>query len=150
MVEVGIEYLPEYDLEKWGELQYATEGSAGFDLRAAIRDSIKLFPSSRVLVPAGIKVQIPKGFEMQIRPRSGLAVKNGITVLNSPGTVDSDFRGIVQVIVVNLGQYKFEIQPGDRIAQAVINEVPKVRLWKIASVDETDRGAGGFGSTGVK
>lgn len=148
--EVEVEYLPDYNLEEWGELQYATEFSAGFDLRAAIKEPIKLFPSARILVPAGIKVAIPPGFEMQVRPRSGLALKQGITVLNTPGTVDSDYRGQVGVIVVNLGQYKYVINPGDRIAQAVINQIENVVLKRVESVSDTERGAGGFGSTGVK
>ncbi|QCG97677.1 dUTP diphosphatase [Azospirillum sp. TSA2s] len=130
---------------------YATEGAAGFDLRAAVPADapVVLAPGKRVLVPTGFAVGLPAGWEMQIRPRSGLAVKNGVTVLNTPGTVDCDYRGPVGVCLINLGEEPFTIARGDRIAQAVIAEAPQAALVEVASLDETARGAGGFGSTGV-
>ncbi|WP_042702223.1 dUTP diphosphatase [Azospirillum sp. B506] len=130
---------------------YATEGAAGFDLRAAVPADapVTLAPGKRVLVQTGFAVGLPAGWEMQIRPRSGLAVKNGVTVLNTPGTVDCDYRGPVGVCLINLGEEPFTIARGDRIAQAVIAEAPRAVLVEVASLDETARGAGGFGSTGV-
>jgi dUTP pyrophosphatase len=130
---------------------YATEGAAGFDLRAAVPADapVVLAPGRRVLVPTGFAVGLPAGWEMQIRPRSGLAVKNGVTVLNTPGTVDCDYRGPVGVCLINLGEEPFTIARGDRIAQAVIAEAPQAALVEVDSLDETARGAGGFGSTGV-
>jgi dUTP pyrophosphatase len=130
---------------------YATEGAAGFDLRAAVPAdaAVVLAPGKRVLVPTGFAVGLPVGWEMQIRPRSGLAVKNGVTVLNTPGTIDCDYRGPVGVCLINLGEEPFTIARGDRIAQAVIAEAPQAVLVEVASLDETARGAGGFGSTGV-
>ena len=130
---------------------YATEGAAGFDLRAAVPADapVVLAPGKRVLVPTGFAVGLPAGWEMQIRPRSGLAVKNGVTVLNMPGTVDCDYRGPVGVCLINLGEEPFTIARGNRIAQAVIAEAPQAALVEVASLDETARGAGGFGSTGV-
>ena len=130
---------------------YATGGAAGFDLRAAVPADapVVLGPGKRVLVPTGFAVGLPAGWEMQIRPRSGLAVKNGVTVLNTPGTVDCDYRGPVGVCLINLGEEPFTIARGDRIAQAVIAEAPQAALVEVASLDETARGAGGFGSTGV-
>ncbi|PWC51155.1 dUTP diphosphatase [Azospirillum sp. TSA6c] len=130
---------------------YATDGAAGFDLRAAVPADgpVTLEPGKRVLVPTGFAVGLPAGWEMQIRPRSGLAVKNGVTVLNTPGTVDCDYRGPVGVCLINLGEEPFAIARGDRIAQAVIAEAPQAVLVEVASLDETARGAGGFGSTGV-
>ncbi len=130
---------------------YATEGAAGFDLRAAVPADapVVLAPGKRVLVPTGFAVGLPAGWEMQIRPRSGLAVKNGVTVLNTPGTVDCDYRGPVGVCLINLGEEPFTIARGNRIAQAVIAEAPQAALVEVASLDETARGAGGFGSTGV-
>lgn len=130
---------------------YATDGAAGFDLRAAVPADAPLVldPGKRVLVPTGFAVALPAGWEMQIRPRSGLAVKNGVTVLNTPGTVDCDYRGPVGVCLINLGEEPFTIARGDRIAQAVIAEAPQAVLVEVDSLDETARGAGGFGSTGV-
>ena len=130
---------------------YATEGAAGFDLRAAVPADapVTLDPGKRVLVLTGFAVGLPAGWEMQIRPRSGLAVKNGVTVLNTPGTVDCDYRGPVGVCLINLGEEPFTIARGDRIAQAVIAEAPQAALVEVASLDETARGTGGFGSTGV-
>lgn len=128
---------------------YETEGAAGLDLRAAIAEGLSLAPGERALVPTGLAMQLPAGFEGQVRPRSGLAVKHGVTVLNAPGTVDSDYRGEVKVPLINLGQEPFAIVRGDRIAQMVIAPVTRAVLTEVAGLDATTRGAGGFGSTGV-
>ena len=128
--------------------QYETPLSAGMDLRASLEQSITLAPLERALVPTGLFVELPAGYEMQVRPRSGLAAKHGITVLNSPGTIDADYRGEIKVILVNLSNTPFEILPGERIAQAVVAAHARVE-WEEADVlSETERGAGGFGSTG--
>ena len=127
---------------------YQTDNSAGVDLQANINEEITLLPLQRVLVPTGIKIALPIGFEAQVRPRSGLALKNGITVLNSPGTIDADYRGEIGVILVNLSNENFVIKDGERIAQLVITKYEKVRLEEVEVLDETARGAGGFGSTG--
>ncbi len=129
---------------------YATPLSAGMDLRAAMEQSITLKPLERALVPTGLYVELPEGYEMQIRPRSGLAAKHGITVLNSPGTIDADYRGEIKVILVNLSNNEFEIQPGERIAQAVVAQHAHIEWNEVNTLGETSRGAGGFGSTGVK
>ena len=128
---------------------YETEGAAGLDLRAAIAEGLSLAPGERALVPTGLAMQLPVGFEGQVRPRSGLAVKHGVTVLNAPGTIDSDYRGEVKVPLINLGQEPFAIARGDRIAQMVIAPVTRAILTEVAGLDATARGAGGFGSTGV-
>ncbi|MEZ2221300.1 dUTP diphosphatase [Rhizobium sp. RCC_161_2] len=130
---------------------YETKGAAGMDLRAAIEDgtTLTLAPGKRALVPSGFIFEIPEGFEAQLRPRSGLAFKNGITCLNSPGTVDSDYRGEVKVLLINHGDEPFEITRGMRIAQVVIAPVTQVRVAEITEISETARGIGGFGSTGV-
>lgn len=130
---------------------YETKGAAGMDLRAAVEDgaTLTLAPGKRALVPTGFIFEVPDGFEAQIRPRSGLAFKNGITCLNSPGTVDSDYRGEVKVLLINLGEEPFEITRGMRIAQMIIAPVTQARVAEITQISETARGAGGFGSTGV-
>ncbi|MDI7864770.1 dUTP diphosphatase [Rhizobiaceae bacterium n13] len=130
---------------------YETDGAAGMDLRAAVDLDLPLViePGKRVLVPTGFIFEIPEGFEGQIRPRSGLAFKHGITCLNTPGTVDSDYRGEVKVLLVNLGEGPFEISRGMRIAQMVIAPVTQVIVAEISAITETARGAGGFGSTGA-
>ncbi|OCI97005.1 deoxyuridine 5'-triphosphate nucleotidohydrolase [Rhizobium sp. AC27/96] len=130
---------------------YETKGAAGMDLRAGVEDGapLTLAPGKRALVPTGFIFEIPEGYEAQIRPRSGLAFKNGITCLNSPGTVDCDYRGEVKVLLINLGDEPFEITRGMRIAQMIIAPVTQVRVAEITEVSETARGAGGFGSTGV-
>lgn len=125
---------------------YATAGAAGFDLRAAT--SLALAPGQYAMVPTGFAVAIPPGFEMQVRPRSGLAAKHGVTVLNAPGTVDSDYRGELAVILINHGSERFDINRGDRIAQGVIAAAAQVVLIEVESLDATARGSGGFGSTG--
>ncbi|XUY27000.1 dUTP diphosphatase [Agrobacterium sp. rho-8.1] len=130
---------------------YETLGAAGMDLRAAVAGDapLVLTPGARALVPTGFIFEVPKGFEAQIRPRSGLAIKNGITCLNSPGTVDSDYRGEVKVILANLGQEDFVIERGMRIAQMVIAPVTHVSVLEVSETSDTARGTGGFGSTGV-
>lgn len=129
---------------------YSTEHSAGMDLRAALDESITLKPLARRLIPTGLFIELPKGYEAQIRPRSGLAMKHGITVLNSPGTIDADYRGEIGVILVNLSSEDFRIEPGERICQMVINKYEKIK-WKDADyLLESDRGSGGFGHTGTK
>ncbi|TBX81880.1 dUTP diphosphatase [Rhizobium laguerreae] len=130
---------------------YESKGAAGLDLRAAVDETapLTLLPGKRALVPTGFIFEIPEGFEGQVRPRSGLAFKNGITCLNSPGTVDSDYRGEVKVLLVNLGEEPFVISRGMRIAQMVIAPVTQARVAEITAASETVRGAGGFGSTGV-
>jgi len=127
---------------------YATEQSAGVDLKANLKEPVELQPLQRMLVPTGLYIALPKGYEAQVRPRSGLALKHGITVLNTPGTVDADYRGEVCVILVNLSQDPFEIVPGERIAQMVIARHEQVEWDEVEVLDETQRGAGGFGSTG--
>ena len=129
---------------------YATPLSAGVDLRAAVEAPVELKPLERALVPTGLYMQIPAGYEGQVRPRSGLAAKHGITVLNTPGTIDADYRGEIKVILVNLSNVPFTIVPGERIAQMVFARCEQARLEEAVSLDETERGAGGFGSTGVK
>ena len=128
---------------------YETAGSAGMDLRAANSEPIELMPGKRVLIPTGFKMAIPEGFEAQIRPRSGLAFKNGITMLNSPGTIDSDYRGEVRVLAINHGEEPFIIKHGDRIAQMVIAPIHQISVEEIDELPTTMRGAGGFGSTGI-
>ena len=129
---------------------YETSGAAGADLRANLADgSVLLQPMQRALIPTGLHMQVPEGFEVQIRPRSGLALKHGIGLVNSPGTIDSDYRGPVGVIVINLGQDPFEVTHGMRIAQMVVAPVVQARLENVERLDDTARGAGGFGSTGA-
>ncbi|MBB3352069.1 dUTP diphosphatase [Rhizobium lentis] len=130
---------------------YESKGAAGMDLRAAVADGepLTLLPGKRALVPTGFIFEIPEGFEGQVRPRSGLAFKHGITCLNSPGTVDSDYRGEVKVLLANLGEEAFVIERGMRIAQMVIASVTQARVTELSVASETARGAGGFGSTGV-
>lgn len=128
---------------------YATPQSAGLDLRANIDAPITLKPLERALVPTGISIGLPVGFEAQVRPRSGLAIKKGITVLNTPGTIDSDYRGFINVILINLSNENFVINDGERIAQLVISKHEQAEWVEVDVLDETERGAGGFGHTGV-
>ena len=130
--------------------KYETNGSSGMDLAANIENEIDLAPGKTAIIPTGLAVSIPKNFEIQIRPRSGLAAKNQITVLNTPGTIDSDYRGELKVILVNLGKENFKIEKGIRIAQMVLCPVVKATLKEVDILEETKRGEGGFGSTGVK
>lgn len=130
---------------------YETDGSAGMDIRAAVSEdeSMIISPNQRALVPTGLVFEIPKGFEVQIRPRSGLAFKNGITCLNTPGTIDSDYRGEIKVLLINLGAEEFEITRGMRIAQMIVAPVTQAQLNEVSELGDTERGIGGFGSTGV-
>lgn len=146
-VELRVQCLPHFkglDLPS-----YQTEGASGFDLLAAVPADSVLAPGERALIPSGLKVAIPPGFEAQIRPRSGLALKHGVTLLNSPGTIDSDYRGEIQVIVINLGREPFRIQRGMRIAQFILASVVKATLTLADNLDTTLRGSGGFGHTGL-
>lgn len=130
---------------------YATNGSAGLDLRSSSANGcITLKPNCHVLVKTGISIELPVGYEAQIRPRSGLALKYGITVLNAPGTIDSDYRGEIGVLLINLGKEDFCIYPGDRIAQMIISQYKKVELEEVDTLDETNRNNGGFGHSGIK
>ncbi len=131
--------------------EYKTEHSAGVDLSAYLpQGEIELKPLERKVVPTGLFIELPEGYEAQIRPRSGLAAKNGITVLNSPGTIDADYRGEVGVILINLSNENFTIKSGDRIAQMIISKYEKAELVESVELEETERGAGGFGHTGVR
>lgn len=130
--------------------EYATPGSAGMDIRANLPAAITLEPLQRYLVPTGLFIELPQGYEGQMRPRSGLAIKQGITCLNSPGTIDSDYRGELKVILVNLGAEPQRIEHGDRIAQLVINKVEQANLVQVSSLNNSTRGEGGFGHTGVQ
>lgn len=129
---------------------YATSQSAGMDLRANIESPITLHPMERSLVPTGIRIELPQGYEAQVRPRSGLALKHGITVLNTPGTIDSDYRGELKVLLVNLSNEDFVINAGERVAQMVIAKHETVEWEEVEVLDETERGEGGYGHTGVK
>jgi dUTP pyrophosphatase len=128
---------------------YESVNAAGMDIRAAVAEPITLKPGERTLIPTGLQMALPTGYEAQIRPRSGLAIKKGITMLNSPGTIDADYRGEVKVIAINHGEEDFVVNHGDRIAQMVIAPVTQLPLLEVDELDETDRGEGGFGSTGV-
>ena len=130
--------------------QYSTPDSAGMDLRASLSEPVTLAPMQRALIPTGIYIALPKGYECQIRPRSGLALKHGVTVLNSPGTIDADYRGEIGIILINLSNEPFVVNNGERIAQMVIKEYVKAELVQVDVLDDTERGAGGFGHTGVK
>lgn len=153
--------LPEIEVlrEDWADAEvalpdYATPGAAGADVRANFpdreRDGLTLAPGARALVPTGLRVAIPDGFEMQIRPRSGLALKHGISLANAPGTIDSDYRGPLGVILINLGDASFTVEHGARIAQAVIAPVVQATYREVDALSDTSRGVGGFGSTGTR
>ena len=129
---------------------HATAGSAGLDLRAALEEPVTLEPLDRALIPTGLYFAIPAGYEVQIRPRSGLAMKHGITVLNTPGTIDSDYRGEIRVALINLSRDPFTIEPGERICQMVLARYEQVEWVEAEQLDDTDRGEGGFGHTGRK
>ena len=130
--------------------KYETEGSSGMDLTANVNKVIEIQPGKSEIIPTGLAISIPKNYEIQIRPRSGLAAKNQISVLNTPGTIDEDYRGEIKVILINLGEKKFKIEKGLRIAQMVLCPVIKAELEEVDELDETKRGSGGFGSTGIK
>jgi len=129
---------------------YATLGASGTDLRAYMLEPMDILPLQRVVVPTGIEIALPQGYEAQVRPRSGLALNHGITVLNSPGTIDSDYRGEIKVLLINLSSEPFKVQNGDRIAQLIIHKYVRVVWSQVASLDETARGSQGYGSTGVE
>jgi len=147
MINVAVTKLPHADGIDLPA--YATEHSAGMDLCAAVASDLLLAPGSRTLVPTGLCIALPEGYEAQVRPRSGLALKHGVTVLNSPGTIDADYRGEVQVILANLGTEPFTVTRGMRIAQMVVAAYGRVVWQPVAALPESDRGAGGFGSTGL-
>lgn len=152
MVAIKFTWMEEAD-QSLGLPSYETSGAAGADLRANFaapdREGVTLAPGTRALVPTGLRLEIPQGFEVQIRPRSGLALKHGITLPNSPGTIDSDYRGPLGVIVLNAGQEVFHISHGDRIAQMIVAPVLQAEFLLADALEDTERGAGGFGSTGV-
>ena len=145
MITVPVQNNTDFELP-----QYATPASAGVDLKAAIKEAITLAPLERSIIPTGLKIALPEGYEAQVRPRSGLAAKHGITVLNSPGTIDADYRGEIGVILVNLSQKSFTIQPEERIAQLVVAKYEQIQWEETEVLSQTNRGAGGFGSTGKK
>lgn len=128
--------------------EYATSGSAGMDMRADLTSPVTLQPLERRLVPTGLSIELPEGYEAQVRPRSGLAIKQGITCLNTPGTIDSDYRGEIKIVLINLSGEKQIINPGDRIAQLVLQKVEKIQWEQVTALTETVRNVGGFGSTG--
>ena len=130
--------------------QYETALAAGLDVRANITESITLGPLERTLVPTGLFIELPEGYEMQVRPRSGLAAKHGLSLVNAPGTIDADYRGEIKVILVNLSNTPYELKPGERVAQLVVSQFTRVEWEPVEELGETERGAGGFGSTGVK
>lgn len=144
MIQVPIVNESPFDLPA-----YATPGSAGVDLRANLTSAVVLEPLERKIIGTGLKIALPEGFEAQVRPRSGLAAKHGISVLNAPGTIDADYRGDIGVILVNLSNTPFRIEPGERIAQLVVAAVSQVEWLSTTDLDETQRGGGGFGSTGT-
>lgn len=130
--------------------QYETAQAAGLDVRANITESITLGPLERALVPTGLFIELPEGYEMQVRPRSGLAAKHGLSLVNAPGTIDPDYRGEIKVILVNLSNTPYELKPGERVAQLVVSQFTRVEWELVEELGETERGTGGFGSTGVK
>jgi dUTP pyrophosphatase len=148
MVEILVTRLPHG--EGLPLPSYATEGAAGMDLLAAVTDPLTIAPGGRTLVPTGLRIALPHGYEMQVRPRSGLALKHGITMPNTPGTVDEDYRGELQVIVMNAGTEPFTIERGMRIAQAIIAPVTRATWQETDALPDTARGTGGFGSTGTR
>ncbi|AXE65672.1 deoxyuridine 5'-triphosphate nucleotidohydrolase [Hyphomonas sp. CACIAM 19H1] len=150
MTDVTVQVLPLPHFAGLDLPAYETAGSAGMDVRAAVpdREPMVLAPSQRAMVPTGLSVAIPEGYEIQVRPRSGLAAKHGLTCLNTPGTIDSDYRGEIKVILINLGAEPFTIQRGERIAQLVLAPVTRLAWSQVDQLSETARGAGGFGSTG--
>lgn len=145
MVKVKIVNKSDNDLPK-----YSTEHSAGMDLRAYLEKDVVLKPLERFLVPTGIYIELPEGYEAQIRPRSGLAVKHGISIVNSPGTIDADYRGEIKVILINLSSEEFVIKNGERICQMIIQKYEKAEMVEVHELNDTDRGEGGFGHTGTK
>jgi len=146
-VEIAVRRLPSAEGLPLPEL--ATAGAAGADVRAAVVERCVLAPGERAAIPTGLLFAVPAGYEMQVRPRSGLALRHGVTVANAPGTIDSDYRGELMVILVNLGREAYEVRRGDRVAQLVVAPVRRAAFREVAALPETPRGAGGFGSTGA-
>lgn len=146
-LEIKIKTLPHF--EGLSLPEYMTDGASGFDLIAACQEAVALSPGRRALIPTGISISLPRGTEAQVRPRSGLAIKHGITLLNSPGTIDWDYRGEIKVIMINHGEDAFVIERGMRIAQLVVMQTIKAKLVVADNLDATHRGAGGFGHTGL-
>ena len=130
--------------------KYETSGSSGMDISANLDKEVEIFPGEKAIIPSGFSLSIPQGFEIQIRPRSGLAAKSGISVLNTPGTIDADYRGEIKVILINLSKEKFTVQNGMRIAQMIVSPVVQAKLEEVEELPKTSRGSGGFGSTGIK
>ena len=130
--------------------RYMTPGAAGLDLLADVDEPVGLAPGARVLVPTGIAIELPPGFEAQVRPRSGLALRHGVTLLNSPGTIDADYRGEIQVLLINLGDQLYTVQRGDRVAQMIVAPVVRAELRQVDTLNDSHRGPGGFGHTGVE
>ena len=129
---------------------YETKGSAGMDLRAFLKEPVMLKPLQRALIPTGLYMELPKGYEAQVRPRSGLAIKKGLSLLNTPGTIDSDYRGEIKIILINLSNESAVVNNGDRIAQMVVNKYETAKIEEVDALSETERGEGGFGHTGLK
>lgn len=146
---VTMEIVREADARDIELPAYQSNAAAGMDVRAAVKETLTLLPGQIALVPTGLKIAVPMGFEVQVRPRSGLALKHGIIVVNSPGTIDADYRGPVGIILGNLGKEPLEIKRGDRIAQLVVAAVSHCEIKEVGELSSTERGAGGFGSTGV-
>lgn len=130
--------------------RYMTEGAAGMDLLADVAEPVELPPGARALIPTGIAIELPAGFEAQIRPRSGLAANHGVTLLNTPGTIDSDYRGEIKVLMINLGEQPYAVRRGDRVAQMIVSPIVRVDLREVAALNHSGRGPGGFGHTGVE
>lgn len=147
-VELQIPLVVMPHAQDLGAPSYATAGSAGCDLRAAVTEALTLAPGARAMVPTGLRLALPSGHEGQVRPRSGLAVRHGVTTLNAPGTIDADFRGEIHVILVNHGDQPFVVRRGDRVAQLVVAAYTRAVFDRVDELDDTERGAGGFGSTG--
>jgi len=147
--KIKIELKKKTDCQDLPLPTYATEGSSGMDLYADVRGEVVIKPAEIKLISAGIYLSIPKGYEAEVRPRSGLALKHGVTLVNTPGTIDSDYRGLVRIILINLGKENFSIRRGDRIAQMVIKNVAQAQLHVVDELDETVRSSGGFGHTGL-
>lgn len=150
MDQIQVRVLQEPGCEDLPLPEYATAGAAGVDLRAAVLEPVTLQAGERRLISTGLRIALPDGFEAQVRPRSGLAIRHGISMVNSPGTIDADYRGVIQVILINLGQEPFTVQRGDRIAQLVVAPVTRVSWQAASTLDDTERGEGGFGHTGVR
>ena len=147
---VTVQIAQEPDCEDIPLPAYETEHAAGMDLRAAVQESISLEPGARALVPTGIRIALPEGYEAQVRPRSGLAIRHGISMVNAPGTVDADFRGELRVILINHGEEPFTIRRGDRIAQMIVAPITRIAWQPVQDLPESTRGSGGFGHTGLR